>query len=69
MGVSCRLARRYSTVSGGEALELQYSRLDLLVIQPAQDFLKGVRSKMQDFLYLVIWFPFNCVTFTLKNKK
>lgn len=27
---------RYSTVSGGEALEQQYSRLDLLVIQQAQ---------------------------------
>jgi len=31
----------YSTVSGGEALELQYSGLDLVVIQPAkQDLLK-----------------------------
>lgn len=32
MGVQRRLERRFSTVSGGEALELQYSSFHLLVI-------------------------------------
>lgn len=52
---------RYGTVSGGEALELQYSRLDLLVIQRHNKIFKSVeggllKSLWSLFVFFISWY-------------
>lgn len=42
---------RYSTVSGGEASELQYSRLDLVVIQHHNEIFKSVEGGLFNSLW------------------